>query len=691
MKSIVSAAILMIALMTGLAVPAYAETPPNNISTNVVDHSEKLNSATMNELVAQVQRETGYQFYVYFTDSFDGTSGSQWAYQAATNSHLDSSKVVLFAVAVKDKKYGSAFPSNSDLSKKASTMEGAAVPAMKDGKWDDAVEAYANQLIAISHKTDAESAQNSGQSDAAGGIFLTVITWIVSILAGLGLIVVAIMFGPRGVRNLIDYAHDLKTAKSEVKDLRVSVPAGISALDDSIVKAKDKLAYVVSMYGELPLISAKLHSAQTNMQAAIKKLANVPASAHGLRATNYRLRDLQNVLARVRSGEMNVSAAEKAMKDMETRVDSLKFGIAQAAKTVAKLKPQVVEGEETVALVRKRFDEGYLTNLVTALNLAMKNVTTAERNLAEAGSAVAANDFDRADELAKTADSNIANANQYFTDMSAIAREMARFSSKRDQIVQKFESEIAANTSENAHPSVQTLIPAAKAALVEASARQFDSGNPTKELEQVLAPATAYRDAVDHLMKLKGIVKEEKVRATTKIKAMRNWQKTALVSNIKEYGIAVTALEKVALGEVEKIMKVDIAGVEWDLKDVSPYDLSAATMLSKKLDYLNSTMQSLVASLTAKTETAIAAEERRQEEIRAEQERKRKEEKRKRDEEEAARRRRMSSSRSRSSSSSSSSYSSYGGGYSGGYDSSSSFSSSGGSFGGGFDSSGGSF
>jgi uncharacterized membrane protein YgcG len=188
MKRIVSAAILMIALMTGLAMPANAETPPNNISTNVVDKSESLDSARVNALVAQVQRETGYQLYVYFTNDFSGMSGSQWAFKAVTDSHLDSSKTVLFAVAVKDRKYGSAFPSNSDISKKASTMEQAAIPAMKNGKWTDSVEAYANQLIAVAHKTDAESAQNSVQTDAAGGVFLTVITWIVGILVGIGLI-----------------------------------------------------------------------------------------------------------------------------------------------------------------------------------------------------------------------------------------------------------------------------------------------------------------------------------------------------------------------------------------------------------------------------------------------------------------------------------------------------------------------
>lgn len=688
MKRIVSAAVLMFALMTGMAMPAYAETPPSNISTNVVDNSGSLDASRVNEIVAQVQRETGYQFYVYFTNDFSGMSGAQWALQALTTSNLDSSKTILFAVAVKDRKYGSAFPSNSDISKKGSTMEQAAIPAMKDGKWTTAVESYANQLIAIAHKTDAESAQNSVQSDAAGGVFLTVITWIVGVVVGLGLIVLAFMFGPRGVRNLLDNAHKAKVIRRDVKGLLVSVPASISTLDDTIVKAKEQLSYAVGMYGELPVIAGKLDFAQENMQTAIKNLAKVSTTSYGIRGSVYRLRDLHDVALYVGLGEKNVVAAEKALKDLEVRASSIKFVMAQASGTASDLQAKLPEYEETVARVRTKFDEDYLADLVSSLASARKSVVTAQQYLAEASLAFADNNFDRADALTAGAGKDITRAKLSLSGFHEAAQEMSRFSINRDKIVRQFEKEISADTSENAHASVQSLIPAATAALKEASELQFLSGNPDKHLAKVLAPATEYRNEVERLVKVKGSVKDVKARANTKIKAMKVWQKTALVSNVKDYGVSLTALDKVAISEVEKIMKVDVAGVEWNLKDVSAYDLHAVTVFSKKLEILNGTMQSLVASIVEKTEKAIAAEQRRQEEVR-EVERKRKaqeqERKRKRDEEEEEDRRR----RRRSSSSSSSSSSSYGG-YSS-YDSGSSSSSSGGSFGGGSDSSGGSF
>jgi uncharacterized membrane protein YgcG len=695
MKRIVSAAILMIALMTGLAMPANAETPPNNISTNVVDKSESLDSPRVTELVAQVQRETGYQLYVYFTNDFSGTSGAQWAYQAATNSHLDSSKTVLFAVAVKDRLYGSAFPSNSDVSAKGSTMEQAAIPYMKSGKWTEAVEAYANQLIAIVHKKDAESAQNSGQADAAGGAFLTVMTWIISILVGLGLIIVGAIFGRRGVSAFLDYVHAQKVTRQEIRELLLSVPARISALDDSIVKSTEKLAYAVSMYGELPLFSAKLHSAQINLQNAIKKLSKVSKSSFGLRNMNYRLRELSNVIVPISRGEDNVSEVEKSLKDLENRAGSIKRSISQGIETTDDLQKKIHGYEETLVRVQSKFDADYLSGLVAAVSNAKKNVVASQQSLAEASAAFENNNFDRADELVKNADEKTNIAKRNLDAFNETAQKMSHFSTNRDKLIYKLEDEISADTPENAHPSVKPLITAAQAALNEAIAMEFISGNPDRDLAKVLEPVNEYRNAVDTLVKLKVSVKEAKVRANTSIKAMKNWQKTALVTNIKEYGITVTPLEKVAISEVAKIMDVDVAQVASELNAVSPFDLSATVTLSKKLNYLNSNIQSLVASLTAKTETAIAAEKRHQAELRAEEERKQEEQarKRKREQEEQARKRKREQEeedarrRSSSSSYSSSSFGSYGGGYSSGSD----FSSSGGSFGGGFDSSGGGF
>jgi uncharacterized membrane protein YgcG len=693
MKRFVSAAILMIALMTGLAMPANAETPPNNISTNVVDTTDSLDKGRVNDLVAQVQRETGYQLYVYFTNDFSGMSGAQWALQAATNSHLDTSKAVLFAVAVKDRKYGSAFPSGSDVSAKGSTMEQDAIPAMKNGKWTDAVESYANQLIAVVHKTDAESAQNSGQTDAAGGVLLNVIAWIIGILVGVGLLVLTAIFGRRGASAFLDYVHAQKVTRQEIRELLLSVPARISALDDSIVKATEKLAYAVSMYGELPLISAKLHSAQINLQNAIKKLSKVSKSSFGLRNSNYRLRELSDVIVPISRGEDNVSEVEKSLKDLETRVSSIKLAVSQDSKIVDGLQITVKEYENTVARVRETFDEDYLAGLVSFLGSAKKSILTAQQSLAEAAIALTDNNFDRADELEKTAEKNLASAKGSFETFTGKAQEMSQFPINRDKIVRKFESEISADSSENAHPSICSLIPAAKSALVEASAMQFRSGNPDRDLAKVLEPVTEYRNAVVRLKKLKESVTDKKVRVTTSIKAMQNWQQTALVSNIKSYGISLTTQEKVAIAEVEKIMDVDVAGVASDLTAVSAYDMDTVVVLSEKLDVLKATVYSLVDSVLNKIDRAIESEKRRQEEARAEEERKRKEKekerkrKREQEEEEARRRRRNNSS---SSSSSSNSY--YGGGYSSGYSSGGSdFSSSGGSFGGGFDSSGGGF
>jgi uncharacterized membrane protein YgcG len=426
------------------------------------------------------------------------------------------------------------------------------------------------------------------------------------------------------------------------------------------------------------------------MQNAIQKLAKVSASSYGLRRSEYRLIELRDAALPIQRGKMNVSDAEKSMKDFEVRMSSMKFGIAQASGVAEDLKAKLPEYEETVARVSGKFDADYLVDLVSAVDGAKKSIASAQQNLSEASLAFANNDFDRADELAKVADKNIGATKRSFDVFSAKAQEMSRFSIRRDKIVRKFESEISADTSENVHPSVLALIPAAKAALAEASERQFLTGNPDKDLEKVLEPATEYRNAVDSLVKVKGAVKDKKARINTSIKAMKDWQKTALVSNVKEYLVSVTSLEKVALDEVDKIMKVDVAGVEWDLKDVSAYDLQAAVTLSQKLEALNSTIHSLTESIVSKVEKAIAEEQRRQEEIRAEVARKRKAQerarqiKREQEEEESRRRRRSSSS--------SSSYSSYGGGYSSSsYDSGSSFSSSGGSFGGGSDSSGGSF
>lgn len=681
MRKILSIVAAVFMLMVAGIAPSFAEAPAPSISSNITDKSGSLDKAQMDLLVNQVEAETDYELYVYVTDTFDGMSGAQWAVETAKKSHLDASNAVLFTIATKDRKYGSAFPTGSVIASNITKVEAEAMPSLKKSDWNGAVAAYGNALMQNSHAVAAAKAQSGAETDKATagllGIIGNILVFIVAAIA----LVFAGIFGFKGIRKFRETIASNRRVKSKVASLKESVPAFITAVDTKLNDRTAQVDFAMAMYGADRAEPSKelVKSASKRLQKAITLTGNGSGAKQGYG-------DMLNAL-RLAESELQVADkyldnAEKNVNDMKAEQDGLEAQEASVKDSVRKLIAKEEALNADVKGLQKSFDEAFIADAVkasTAFSAKVAEVSLLASRLADKDGLTA-----RKSALTDAV-AAVKGAEKSAVTVSRLVKKAVTFSYfVEDEITSRVQA-LEKNSAINAKADMVALAATARKALDDAKGINCSKGNPQEALLKALAPFQAYVMAVETYS-----AKANKVSASKNVILSILGQKEGeLLTFIGDLSQRTSAYfgDRVSLHEDAKLAIATLKDMKVQVKAIEAYDVAETEKFAQAVNVFIGQLtkrfakaMSLIAEAKAEEERRRLEEERKRraaaEELarqrRAEEERKQK----KRREEEAARRRRSSYS---------SSSSSYSGGYSsydyGSSSSSSSFSSSGGSFG----------
>lgn len=253
---------ILITFMLGLAfalmVPAAATAaePPSDLdSISIQNPTGVLNESDVAQTQIKVDQQSPYNLYVVVVDTFSGQEGADWARTAATTSGLNPDTDVLFAIATQDRKYGSAYPSNSSVSTNIAKIEAAAIPFMKDGDWTGAVNMYGDAIIdAHAQTTAAGTSTSTGVSSTSvdipwgsiGKVVMYILIGIVSLIA----LLFAASFIVAATRNKKVY----KQALARYTDSKAKYNQEFIALDQKRAEFRNEIDYFTAQF---PLYDTK--------------------------------------------------------------------------------------------------------------------------------------------------------------------------------------------------------------------------------------------------------------------------------------------------------------------------------------------------------------------------------------------------------------------------------------------------
>lgn len=687
MRRILGAATVAITLLFMGMAPAQAEAPSPSISSSITDKTNKIDDSRVELLVNQVQAETNYELYVYVTDSLSGKSGAQWAVETANASGLNSVNAVLFVIATEDRKYGSAYPTGSSISSQISQIEAAAIPLMKEGDWDGAVEAYGNKLISASHApavTTVTNSDNGGKSestDKAVGGFFNVLTSILALFAGLGVIALGIVFGGKAFRKIGARRQEIKDTDARIAKFNANLPNAVTKVDTELNDVNEQISFYVTMHGEAVMEGASKYAAAASkdLQAAITYMGEAGAS----KDRNVVSRALKHADSEIRSARTGLNEAQKIVRNVKSQMDLLTAQAKDLEAISESLKGFVTHNAPKVVSLKASYDAEYIST-VTTIFPQLKELS--EEIASKVAEVSPESDYQKSRRNVSEGTSLAETATKLQKRFSKALIAINEFDVTREKSLEEQLKSLRSNDDLNKHPKVVQAYDKAVKAIEAARSVDITKGNPERAVAQALNPITEY------LFIVKGMRLDAQKVSTSKkvaesILAQKWGQIDTLVKDSTKLGIIESKAEQEALYEAVKMTGEPFTVLRQKVKSVGTYDAKGISDVVAEVNEAIEQVNVKVAVTAAKVARVKARqeEELRQKRIAEEIRRKKAQEveeerRRKRRREEDDRRRSENDRRTRSSSSSS--YSGYGGGYggdSGG--SSSSFSGSGGSFG----------
>lgn len=675
-KSAATLALMFTMLFAGTGA-AHAEAPSETLTASVTDNAGVLNADRLDLLVSQVEAETNYELYVYFTDTFDGMPGAQWAVETAEKSGLDASNAVLFAVAV-DGKYGSAFPSGSSVASEISQIEKSAISALKADDWDGAVEAYGNTLI------DVAQGKASASEDKANGAvsgFFTFLKWTVGIIVSLVLLVLGSIFGFRFFVAARAKRADFKFSVKEMNSVKNALPAQITQLDDLFGSAKEKVEFATSLYGEKNTVGYNdiMLQASKSLQKAAAVSANHPEKISTKAEADARFHELAMAESTLNGSVRRINGVIREINAMEAKVSSVKKNQRETAELLSTSAKEIEAAEKALAELGSAYAPAFLVNVSRAVEGWKEARLELAAKAAKVDALVAEDDYTGARKNSIDVENELRVLKKFRSNFNSKVKTVRNYDAVIAEQVNVIQKEIYDGSPENKLSKMAPLIQAVKEAMAKTKGIDVTAGNPSAELQKVMMPVKEYRETVSYLR-----TRRDKVEAVKK--SIRQNHRAAdegldtIMNGADDFGFEAEYADDFAVAQ--KMLKTDFATVLADADNLDAYDVDGVNKLKEKQAVMFSNYTKVLSGASARVERSKAEKARKEAERRAEEKRK----KRKREEEEeerrrAARRRSSSYGYSYGSRSSSSSSYGYGGGYSSSsYDSGSSFSSSGGSF-----------
>ncbi|SFK90699.1 TPM domain-containing protein [Geodermatophilus ruber] len=358
-------------------VPALAE-PPFSVPEQVTDRAGVLGDddvARVEDAVDRLRSEEDLQLFVVYVDSFDGSSGVDWADETAARSGLGGNDV-LFAVAVEDRRYGysadEAFPlSAAELDELiARDVE----PELSDDDWAGAAVALADGL------------GDSGGSGA--GTTALLVAGGLAVVGG-GAYLVTRSRRRRGQRATPQGPPD-PHAGTPTEQLQGQASTALLDLDEAVQSSALDLDFARLQYGEEAVAGFAEALAQARAELARAFALRQQLDDEVPEDEPARRRMLAEILALTGSADARLDAQAEEfarLRDLERTAPQVLDALAPR---IAQLRDRLPAEEQRLRGLGERYAEAALAPVADNVAEARARLAAAEQEIAEARADLAA-------------------------------------------------------------------------------------------------------------------------------------------------------------------------------------------------------------------------------------------------------------------------------------------------------------
>lgn len=463
----------------GLLATATSADDPLRLSEHLTDTtaSSALSNgrAEAQRAIDDLREETGYDLYVVFVDSFDGTPAADWAHETAEISDLGQ-RDLLLAVAVQDRAYAFSIDDNSGLSQsRLDAAERATEDQLSRNDWSAAVVAAADAF--------------DGGGFGFGWIIVFAIVVIAVVLiyrrstrnaAAAASPHSQVRNGPAGPVAPPDPLADVSTA-----ELGTRAGSALVSLDDDVRSSEQELGFAQAQFGleAIQQYRVVLQEAKSDLSAAFA-LQREAEQATSEAPQREAYREILTLTERAEQALDTKAEKFTAMRQMEEHAPQVLNELDQRA---GEIESRIANAHAALSQLAVTYPAEALATVAQAPVQAEQLIEAARQSVAEGRTRVDADDRGNAVAFARTAEAALGQAATLLESVDSASDDLA---SAKDQLATAITSITADVADANRLAPTDSVISAAReraeAAIEQATAAQ-SGGDPLAALHEITA------------------------------------------------------------------------------------------------------------------------------------------------------------------------------------------------------------
>ena len=470
-----------------LAGPAAAE-PPQQLTGQVTDSAGVLggDADDVQQVIDQVQEETGQLVYVAFVDDFGGETSDVWAEETATMSNLGPNNVLL-AVGVDVSSYGYGLHSDSPIDRAdlQAFIDSEVAPELSDGNWAGAATTFAEGVGDLATGGD-------GVAGGGGGGFGTVL------LVGL---IAIVAFGAFFMLRKKRATGDRSTpARALPRDHPLNLPtaelakragAALVAADDAVRSSEEELGFAKAQFGlqATDTFTAALAEAKTKAQRAFHVRQelddDIPETEPQQRQMYAEILQLTHEM----NETLNAQAEQFAkLRNMQARAPQVLDELEQRAGEVAR---QIEDARIELVQLANRYPPASLASISQNPDHAKALLASARQSIANGRAKVAEEDRATAVTHARVAEEAIGQADTLLKNVHGAGAALAEATTRLDAAIASITADVRdANRLAPREPNVIARRQEAEAAIAQGYQAR-EGGDPLAAIQRLTSAETA--------------------------------------------------------------------------------------------------------------------------------------------------------------------------------------------------------
>ncbi|GAB3600849.1 hypothetical protein GCM10027408_30040 [Microbacterium tumbae] len=472
-------------LASGWATSGAAAVPPLALDSGfVTDDAGVLSGdqlAAANDRLEELADSSQASLFVVFVDGFtDPADNVEWADTVAIDNGLGDDQY-LIAIDVSTPQYGFSASSEGVLAEsQLDAIEDAFVPEMRAENWAGVITAAADAFPGPS---------------PIGWILLA----LVVVAAVVVLIVVLVSRARKRKRGAQPAVPDPNDPFSSVSDADLETQAGgaLVAADDAVTASKEELGFAVAQFGDDSTTAfadvVEQAKAKLSEAFALKQQLDdeVPDTAEQRRAWHIQIIQL-------------CDAADDLLEANAEEFAQLRKLAAEAPQALERLRTRRVQSQQIIAAapgalasLAQTYDAAALSTVAENATQAQDRLALADREIAEAETALAANATGEAAFSIRTAEQALAQGEQLTAAVATLGADLAKIEDQAKALIAELEADLAAAAQlPDPQGQLASVIAGTRAQVSDGQAAlQTSPRNPQRALD-ALAAANAQIDGI---------------------------------------------------------------------------------------------------------------------------------------------------------------------------------------------------